>query len=308
MARLVAVCGATGNQGGSVAKLLLQYPDLYRVRALTRDPQSAAAQKLADLGAEVVKADLTVPSDLKSALRGCWGVFGVTNFYDPNIKDDPGSEEHQGKNLVDAALDNAVECFVWSTLPSSEKISGGRLISRVYEGKHHVDGYILEKGLPATFLFTGNFYENLVYRSHMTYDRERDIVEFHQPIIKETTPLAMLYVQKDLSAVTKAVFDNWDARKDELNHQYLYVANARVTPRDILASVKELTGKDGTYNVLPTTGVPDRDVMFQIYNDTGMYGSKELPDENIAKLGVEMHGIDDFVRDMLAPHLGLPLL
>ncbi len=48
--------------------------------------------------------------------------------------------------------------------------------------------------------------------------------------------------------------------------------------------------------------------MFQIYNDTGMYGSKELPDENIAKLGVEMHGIDDFVRDMLAPHLGLPLL
>ncbi len=69
-----------------------------------------------------------------------------------------------------------------------------------------------------------------------------------------------------------------------------------------------VTGKDGTYHILPTTGVPDRDVMFQIYNDTGMYGRKELPDENIAKLGVEMHGIDDFVRDMLAPHLGLPLL
>ena len=49
----------------------------------------------------------------------------------------------------------------------------------------------------------------------------------------------MLYVQRDLSAVVKAVFDHWDTRKDELNHQYLYVANARVTAQDILASVKK---------------------------------------------------------------------
>ena len=53
----------------------------------------------------------------------------------------------------------------------------------------------------------------------------------------------MLYVQKDLSAVTKAVLDNWDARKDELNYRYLYVANARLTPRDILASVKKRTSR-----------------------------------------------------------------
>ena len=51
--------------------------------------------------------------------------------------------------------------------------------------------------------------------------------------------VAMLYVQKDLCAVTKAVFDSWDTRQDELNHQYLYVANARLTPLDILASVKK---------------------------------------------------------------------
>ena len=49
----------------------------------------------------------------------------------------------------------------------------------------------------------------------------------------------MVYVQKDLSTVTKAVFDNWAARKGELNHRYMYVANARVTPREILASVKK---------------------------------------------------------------------
>ncbi|KAI0364986.1 NAD-P-binding protein [Pilatotrama ljubarskyi] len=308
MSRLIAVTGATGNQGGSVAKLLLQHPDQYRVRALTRDPQSPAARWLAELGAEVVKADLTVPADLAEALRGCWGVFGVTNFYDSKIKDDPGSEERQGKNLVDAALANGVECFIWSTLPSSHKISGGRLVSRIYEGKHHVDDYIREKNLPAVFLYTGNFYENMVLRSHVRYNRELDRVEFHQPVINETTKLAMLYVQKDLSAVTKAVFDHWDVRKSELNHQYLYVANARLTPLDILASVKKVTGKDGIYVRLPTTGVPDRDIMFQLYNEAGMYGAKELPDENVLKLGVQMHGIDDFVREVLAPHLRLPVL
>ena len=69
-----------------------------------------------------------------------------------------------------------------------------------------------------------------------------------------------------------------------------------------------MTGKDGVYQVLPSTGVPDRDIMFQLYNEAGMYGTKALPDENVLKLGVQMHTIDDFVRETLARHLGLPLL
>ena len=104
MAKLIAVCGATGNQGqislpchffhrsrvfdsdasagGSTARGLLRFPANYSVRALTRNPQSEAAKKLADLGAEVVKADLTVPSEVTAALSGCWGVFAVTDYYD----------------------------------------------------------------------------------------------------------------------------------------------------------------------------------------------------------------------------------
>lgn len=74
--------GATGNQGGSVAKLLLKYPKEYRVRAITRDAQSSSSKALADLGAEIIEADLTKPETLQAAVQGCWGVFGVTNFYD----------------------------------------------------------------------------------------------------------------------------------------------------------------------------------------------------------------------------------
>ncbi|EMD37098.1 hypothetical protein CERSUDRAFT_115004 [Gelatoporia subvermispora B] len=308
MVKRIAVCGATGNQGGSVAKLLLQFPNEYTVRALTRDTGSEAAKELARNGAEIVRADLTIPSDVTIAVQGCWGVFGVTNFYDPKIKGDPGSEEQQGKNLVNAALSAGVQCFIWSTLPSSRAISGGRLISRIYEGKYQVDDYIRSKGLAASFVFTGNFYENLIFRSHMTYDRERDLVEFKQPIIKPNTQLAMLFVEEDLSAVAKAVFDAWTKKRDELNHKYLYASDARVTPMDIVASVKNITGKQCVYTSLPTTGVPDRDVMFTLYNECGMYPGKEIPDENVLKLGVQLHNIDDFVRTRLAPHLGLPVL
>lgn len=65
-----------------MAKLLLQYGEEYAVRALTRDPNSAAAKKLSDKGAEVVKGDLTDPETLPAAFQGCWGAFVVTNFYD----------------------------------------------------------------------------------------------------------------------------------------------------------------------------------------------------------------------------------
>lgn len=104
MVRVITVFGATGNQGesarslrvfpdmdqqtntslagGAVAKLLLQYPDEYQVRAVTRNPKSDAAKALLAKGARVVEADLTVPSSLPLVLEGCWGVFGVTNFYD----------------------------------------------------------------------------------------------------------------------------------------------------------------------------------------------------------------------------------
>lgn len=83
MPRSIAVTGATGNQGGSVAKLLLRYPEEYRVRVITRDASSNATKGLSEMGAEIVQADLTKPETLPAAVDGCWGVFGVTNFYDP---------------------------------------------------------------------------------------------------------------------------------------------------------------------------------------------------------------------------------
>lgn len=175
-------------------------------------------------------------------------------------------------------------------------------------GKCHVDDYIRDKNYPAVFLYTGNFYENMVLRSHMKFNSTTDTIEFHQPIINADTKLAMLFVEKDLSGIAKAVFDQWDAKKSHLMHEYLYCADARVSPNEILACVERVSGKKAVYRRLGETGWPDRDIMFRLYNECGMYGSKEIPDANVLALGIKLHGMENFVMDSLLPHLGLAAL
>ena len=81
MAKLICIIGVTGNQGGSVAQRFLQDPD-YRVRGITRNPDSQAARKLAAAGVEIVKADLDNVDSLKEAFRGSPSViFSVTNYW-----------------------------------------------------------------------------------------------------------------------------------------------------------------------------------------------------------------------------------
>lgn len=301
------------DSGGSVARLLLLYPELYKVRALTRDSTSHAAQDLAILGAEIVQANLTDPSSLPLAVEDCWGVFGVTNYYDAKAKDDPASEEQQGKNLVQAAKDASVQCFVWSTLPSSLQLSGGKTSSKIYEGKHHVDDFIREVGLPGVFVYTGNFYENMVLRKHVQYDSDRDVIEFNQAVIKPDSRLAMLWVERDLSAIVHGIFTQWDKVSQRLNHTYLLAVDRRMSPAELTRVIGKVSGKKAVYNVLPSTGWEERDKMFDIYNELGvMYPGREIPDPGVINaveaggLGVKLSGgAEEYVRERLLPSLGL---
>ena len=65
--RKILVTGATGQQGGSLARLLLQKK--HKIYALTRNTQSAAAQDLRNKGANIVKGDLDDSGSLKHAVR-----------------------------------------------------------------------------------------------------------------------------------------------------------------------------------------------------------------------------------------------
>ena len=72
-------------------------------------------------------------------------------------------------------------------------------------GKYHVDDYMRATNQPGTFVYTGNFYENMVFRGHMKYNSELDRVEFRQPIIKETTQCGKIpYFSSGLSTADPA--------------------------------------------------------------------------------------------------------
>jgi hypothetical protein len=66
-----------------------------------------------------------------------------------------------------------------------------------------------------------------------------------------------------------------------------------------------VTGLPTTYVVLPTTGNAERDKMFTLYNETGTYPGVKLPDQRVLDLGMELHSLEDFVKERLMPHIGL---
>jgi uncharacterized protein YbjT (DUF2867 family) len=135
--KLIAVVGATGQQGGAVVRAL-QANGQFKVRALTRNPG-----KHRDLAEEAVEADLDRPETLKAAFEGAHGVFLVTNFWEPGT-----DELKQATAAVRAAKDAGVKHLIWSTLPDVEAISGGKLHVPHFTGKAKVDRIVKESGFP----------------------------------------------------------------------------------------------------------------------------------------------------------------
>ena len=150
--KLIAVIGATGQQGGGVVRAL-QASGEFKVRALTRNPDKH--RQLAD---EVVKADLDRPETLEAAFKGAYGVFLVTNFREKGT-----DELKQATAAVRAAKDAGVEHFVWSTLPNVEAISGGKFDVPHFTGKAKIDRIVKEAGFPHhTFVIAPGYYQNFV--------------------------------------------------------------------------------------------------------------------------------------------------
>jgi uncharacterized protein YbjT (DUF2867 family) len=150
--RLIAVVGATGQQGGAVVRAL-QASGQFKVRALTRNP--AKHPQLAD---EVVSADLNRPETLKAAFAGAYGVFLVTNFREPGT-----DERKQALAAVRAAKEAGVQHFIWSTLPNVETISRGKLHVPHFTDKAKIDRIVGDAGFTHhTFVIAPFFYQNLV--------------------------------------------------------------------------------------------------------------------------------------------------
>jgi uncharacterized protein YbjT (DUF2867 family) len=149
--KLIAVIGATGQQGGGVV-CALQASGQFKVRALTRNPD-----KHRELAGEVVEADLNRPETLAAAFKGAHGVFLVTTSSLEGT-----DERQQGAAAVKAASDAGVKHLVWSTLPDVEAISGSRFDVPHFTNKAKVDRIVKDAGFANhTFVIAPFFYQNL---------------------------------------------------------------------------------------------------------------------------------------------------
>src|SRR5258707_1882279 len=116
--RTILITGATGNQGGAVAQALQSSG--FRLRGLTRKPESERATALARRGVDIVKGDLDDEATLRRALAGAWGVFGVQNAAEAGVQ----REEEQGKRLATLAREAGVEHYVYTSVGSADKRTG----------------------------------------------------------------------------------------------------------------------------------------------------------------------------------------
>jgi uncharacterized protein YbjT (DUF2867 family) len=150
--KIIAVTGASGQQGGAIARRLLA--EGWKVRALTRDAAKPSAKELAALGAEIAPGDMDRPAELQRAFKGAYGVFSVQNYWIPTVGFE--GEIRQGKAVADAAKAAGVAHLVYSSVGAAPRGMG----QKHFESKWIIEQYIHSLKIPFTILRPVAFYEN----------------------------------------------------------------------------------------------------------------------------------------------------
>lgn len=224
--KTVLVAGATGKQGGAVARHLLQAG--FPVKALTRNLESAAAKRLLAEGAEIVAGNLDNLESLKAALKGTYGVFSVQNYWEKGVGF--AGEVRQGRNLADAAKWAGIEHYVQSSMAK------GRNFEEIdhFASKVAVEEYIGRIGLPYTIVGTVYFMDNILdpkMGGGMTFPTLsgslRSEVEFH------------LLAIDDLGGIVAQVFQN----RDRFWHRRLDIASDCLTVAGMKEIYQRISGK-----------------------------------------------------------------
>jgi uncharacterized protein YbjT (DUF2867 family) len=166
--KTIAIVGATGAQGGGLARAILDNPTgPFKARVLTRDPTGTAARQFADRGAEVVAADVDDPASLRRAFEGAWGAYCVTFFWQHFS---PDKEMAQAKAMADAARAARLQHVIWSTLEDTRVLVPlsdnrmptlqGRFKVPHFDAKGESDRFF--EGLPTTYTLASFYWDNFI--------------------------------------------------------------------------------------------------------------------------------------------------
>lgn len=169
--KIIAVVGATGAQGGGLVRAIVSDPGSgFIARAITRNVGSDKARALAQLGVQVVAANLDDVESLKRAFAGAYGVFCLTNFWE---RMSPEREFDQAKAQAEAAKAAGVQHAIWSTLEDTRQwvpLSDNRMPTLMgkykvphFDAKGEADREFTKLGVPTTFLLTSFYWDNMIF-------------------------------------------------------------------------------------------------------------------------------------------------
>ena len=247
MSKTLLVFGATGNQGSSVIKYVLNDPELsreFRIRAITRDTNSEKAAQLKELKVEVVQGDVTDKASLEAAMTDVHTVYIMTTpDFSPNAVE---VEFNGGKSLADTAVAKGVQYIIFSTLPNVTEISAGKCVKVTpFDAKAKVEQYI--RGLPvnSAFVSPGFFMENFnypFYKPQKTLDGSW--------ILPRDTPaeskVPFIDAGRDLGKYVGAIL----AQPDKYHGKTLCLAVKQYTWQEIADLISKITGQKVTFMLI----------------------------------------------------------
>ncbi|MBN3519116.1 NmrA/HSCARG family protein [Algoriphagus lutimaris] len=169
--KIITVFGATGAQGGGLARAILSDSNSeFKVRAVTRNADSNKAKALAELGAEIVEADIDDAVSVKKAVEGAYGAFFVTFFWEHFSAE---KEYQEVADFAKAAKEANLKHVIWSTLEDTRNwipldddrmpTLQGKYKVPHFDGKGAADQLLVDAGLPVTLLRTSFFWDNFIH-------------------------------------------------------------------------------------------------------------------------------------------------
>lgn len=274
--KIIVVFGATGAQGGGLARAILHdTKSEFSVRAVTRNTHLPAAQKLAEMGAELVTADLDDPQSLDKALEGAYGAYFVTFFW---AHFSPEKEGEHAKNLAEAAKKANLQHVIWSTLEDTrnwiplEDNSMPTLMGKYkvphFDGKGESDHYFTDAGVPTTFLLPSFYWENMIYFGMGPKKTPDGKLALTFPMgDKKMAGIAT----EDIGKCAYGIFK----RGNSLVGRHIGVAGEQLTGNEMAKEFTDALGKEVFYNEITPEqfrkfgfpGAEDLGNMFQFYRD-----------------------------------------
>ena len=274
--KIIAVIGATGAQGGGLARAILDDSEgSFALRAITRNVGSDRARALADAGAEVVAADMDDEAQLAEALEGAYGAFFVTNFWEHFS---PEKEATQARNLARAAKAAGLRHCIWSTLEDTRKrvpLDDERMPTLMehykvphFDAKGAANAIFRELGVPTTYLYTSFYWDNLIHFGSGPQRGEDGSLGFVLPMGDAKLPGIAV---EDIGRCAYGIFS------EGLDHvgREIGIAGEHLSGAEMAAALSEALGEPvahvdvdpATYRTFDFPGADDLGNMFQYKHD-----------------------------------------